>query len=58
MRIVYVGGFDEVEVPYVENGTPKWFTVRNGEPAERAGREAARAGRHLARIASEGRAKD
>lgn len=34
MRIVYSGAFDEVEVPYVEDGTPKWFTVRNGEPAE------------------------
>lgn len=34
MRIVYVGGFDEVEVPYVEDGTPKLFRALNGQPAE------------------------
>lgn len=34
MRIVYSGGFDEVEVPYVEDGTPKWFRAKPGEPAE------------------------
>lgn len=34
MRIVYTGAFDEVEVPYVEDGTPKWFRAKPDEPVE------------------------
>ena len=34
MRIVYTGAFDEVEVPYVEDGTPKWFRAKPGQPVE------------------------
>lgn len=34
MRIVYTGGFDEVDVPYIEDNVEKRFTAKNGEPAE------------------------
>lgn len=34
MRIVYSGAFDEVEVPYEEDGIFKRFTAKPGEPAE------------------------
>lgn len=32
--IVYSGPFDEVEVPYVEDGRPKVFVAKRGVAAE------------------------
>ena len=34
MRIEYIGMFDEVVVPYVEDGRPKEVTFKRGVPVE------------------------
>lgn len=32
--ITYHGPFDAVEVPYIEDGQPRWFQAAPGVPAE------------------------
>lgn len=34
MEIIYTGMFDEVDVPYEEDGTPRLLTVQRGKAVE------------------------
>lgn len=34
MKVTYIGPFDEVEVPYIEDNLPKSVTFKRGETVE------------------------